>query len=305
MPDEQPREVKTILVAIGPTPESAGAAPAALRLAGALGASVHAALVIEPVSGHAERAVPGLSEAHERQAREDAEAAARAPGLRGAALHVARGSPAVEVLRIAKQVGADLIAVGRYGKAGRKDGAIGSIAERIVRNATVSVLAAPPDASGEFRRIGVATDFSEGSDLALRRASGLCRSLGASELVLLHAFEVPVRHHMIASHAETVRRLRAVSEQLATEQAARVLGPGLKARVRCDEGDEAEVVARLAGEERLDLLIIGAYSRTLPAAALLGRTGERIVRQVQCPVWAEKSAVLAQGFLDAARELLR
>jgi nucleotide-binding universal stress UspA family protein len=180
------------------------------------------------------------------------------------------------------------------------------VAHRVLEQSPVSVLIVPPGFGGEVGRGGVATDFSEGSDLAMARAGALCRSLRIAELAVLHAFRIPPGHHMISSWGDAIKRLTAVSEQLSAEQAARVLGAagGVRARALCGEGDEAETVARMAGEEKLGLLVIATHSRTLAATALLGRTGERIAGRAECPVWAEKSPALVQGLLDAMRQRL-
>jgi nucleotide-binding universal stress UspA family protein len=305
MAEGTPRDVKTILVATGLTIESVGGVHAARVLAKALGASLHAVFAYGPVSEQAEKAVPGLSAAHDRQVSDELQKFAAAHGLEGAPLHAVRGSPSREVVRLAKEVGADLIVVGRYGKGGLKVGALGTAADRIVRESPVSVLVVPPEFRGEYTRIGAATDFSEGSDLALRRAWGLCRSPGAAELAVLHAFEVPPGHHMISSYEDAVKRLTGVFGQLATEQVERVLGKGARTRVLCREGDTAKGVAAMASEARLDLLVIGAYSRSMAASALLGYTSERIIRNAPCSVWAEKSPALVQGVIGALREWVR
>lgn len=308
MSDEQPREIRIILAAIGRTIESVGAVRGAQALAGAMNAPLHAVHAFEPVGEHAERAVPGLAGAHDAQVRAEVEAFAAGHGLGAPTLHVERGSPASRVLRVAHRIGADVIVAGRYGKGGLKVGRLGSVADRIVRDSPVSVLVVPPESDGRVRRIGVATDFSEGSDLALRRAAALCAALGVPELAVLHCFEVPPGHHMIASWEDACRRLNAVGEQLASEQVARVLGPGaggVRTRIKVAEGAPAVGVPQLAAEEKLDLLVVGAYARTRAATALLGHTSERIIRHAGCAVWAEKSPALVQGVLDAMRELLR
>lgn len=302
---DRPRDIKTILVATGLTIESVGGVLVARGLAHSLGASLHAAFAFEPVNEHAERAVPGLIEAHDRQAREEFAKFAASNGLGSATAHVRRGPPAQEVLRVAHEVGADLIVVGRYGKGGLKIGRLGSIADRILRHAPVSVLVVPPEFRGEFRRLGVATDFSEGSDLALRRAAGLAGKLGIDEVSLLHTFEVPPGHHMIASWEDTCSRLRAVCEQLAQEQARRVLDGGLRTRVLVAEGAPAVGVPQLAKETGLDLVVLSTHSRTRAASALLGHSSERIIRHAACSIWAEKSPGLMQNVLAALRELFR
>lgn len=303
---DRPREIKTILVATGLTIESVGGVLVAQDLARRLGASLHAVFAFEPVNEHVERAVPGLIDAHDRQAREEFEKFAASNGLGWATAHVRRGTPAEEVLRVAHQVGADLIVVGRYGKGGLKVGRLGSVADRILRYAPVSVLVVTPEFRGEFRRLGVATDFSDGSDLALRRAAWLAAKLGIDEVTLLHLFEVPPGHHMIASWEDTCRRLQAVFEQLADDQARRVLGEGPpRVRARVAEGSPHTGVPRLAHEDGLDLVVLSTHSRTRAASALLGHTSERIIRHASCSIWAEKSPGLMQNVLAALRELFR
>lgn len=55
-------------------------------------------------------------------------------------LHVAVGVPFVEIVRHARECGADLIVMGSHGRTGIEHLMIGSVAERVVRKASCSVL---------------------------------------------------------------------------------------------------------------------------------------------------------------------
>ena len=55
-------------------------------------------------------------------------------------LHVAVGVPFVEIVRHARECGADLIVMGSHGRTGIDHLLIGSVAERVVRKAPCSVL---------------------------------------------------------------------------------------------------------------------------------------------------------------------
>ncbi len=55
-------------------------------------------------------------------------------------LHVATGVPFVEIVRTARETGADLIVMGSHGRTGLEHLLIGSVAERVVRKAPCSVL---------------------------------------------------------------------------------------------------------------------------------------------------------------------
>ena len=59
-------------------------------------------------------------------------------------VHVTHGDPAGEILALAEDVQADLILVGTHGRHGLKRLLMGSVAERVVRNATCPVLVMRP-----------------------------------------------------------------------------------------------------------------------------------------------------------------
>jgi nucleotide-binding universal stress UspA family protein len=62
------------------------------------------------------------------------------PVLERTTLHVAVGIPFVEIVRHARENEADLIVMGSHGRTGIEHLMIGSVAERVVRKATCSVL---------------------------------------------------------------------------------------------------------------------------------------------------------------------
>lgn len=313
---EQPREIKQVVAATGLTMESVGGVLTGRWLAGVLGAEYHVVHVIQPLSEMQERAIPGLSALHDKQAKEELEAFVESHGLRNAIrLHVARGFPVAEVLRALHEIGGDLLVVGRYGKGGLKIGQLGSVADQLVRKSPVSVLVVQPEFRGEFRRIGVATDLSAASALAVRRAVDLAVRLHLPSVTVLHAYEVPSGYHLVTSWEQACRRMETVAEEAAREMTDRILGEarsrqggGAKlptVKVRLAEGPAARRVPQMAEEERLDVLVIGTHGRTSAALALLGRTSEKIIRNATCSVWAEKSPMIFQNFLAAMRELIR
>lgn len=59
-------------------------------------------------------------------------------------VHARIGKPAVEILALASEVGADLIFIGSHGKTGVERFLLGSVSERVVREAKCPVLVARP-----------------------------------------------------------------------------------------------------------------------------------------------------------------
>jgi nucleotide-binding universal stress UspA family protein len=53
---------------------------------------------------------------------------------------VLAGGPHVEIVRLAHQINADLIVIGAHGTTDRKPALMGSVAEKVVRDAPCSVL---------------------------------------------------------------------------------------------------------------------------------------------------------------------
>lgn len=58
--------------------------------------------------------------------------------------HVVRGKPAAQILRVAEKVGAETIVMGTHGRSGLAHFVIGSVAERVVRNAHCPVVCVKP-----------------------------------------------------------------------------------------------------------------------------------------------------------------
>ena len=312
MSTDMPRPIERILVATGLTPESVGGVLIAHWLADKLDAKLHAVHVIEPISAAAEKAVPGLAEAHEKNAREELAVFARSHGLGSdVALDVVRGTPAQEIVNLRHDLGSDLLVIGRYGKGGLKRGRVGSIADRLVRKFPVSVVVVPPEFRGQYNTLAVASNFDEESDIGLRRAFELARTLGIDEILLLHSYLVPAGYNAVCSWADACRRIEAVSHEHAQETIERVKADyppdvsGPAVRVVIGEGPVSTKLAEMAAAEGVDLLVVSTHGRSGPAFMLLGQTTERILNHATCSVWAEKSPALEQGILAVMREILK
>ncbi|MEW5424839.1 universal stress protein [Amorphus sp. 3PC139-8] len=128
-----------------------------------------------------------------------------------------------------------------------------------------------------MQTIMVATDFSERSERALRRAILLARQFGAS-ITLVHVVDDDQPRRIVESEFEAASRL--LDELSGT--LADVDG------VRCD--GQLIVAAPFVGIDQAtrdrapDLLVIGSHRRQVLRDIFIGTTAERTIRSVSCPV---------------------
>ena len=175
---------------------------------------------------------------------------------------VVMGEPAREIEKAAGRLGADLIVVGTHGLSGAGKWFFGSTTERVLRHATVAILAVPPSrrrgrASGPWpgKTALAAIDLGAEASSDAGRAAAVARGLHAR---LLLAYVVPPDPVPLWLSA----RLRvSQKEQLANARAAlaRVaagLGTDLKVDVRVQLGDPADEIAALAAAARAGLIIV-------------------------------------------------
>lgn len=295
--------LRRLLVAFLPIPECAGAARAARLLADLTGAEVHVLHVLDPADASPD--TREQLEAHEQFMRRELDTFADSHGLaRAAGLAAVRGRAHEEILATARRLDADVIVLGRFGLGGVRDGAIGAVADAVLRAAPVPVLLARPEFEGPIRRIGVASALGADSEPTLRRAAGLASIAGCSEVLVLHAWSLPAGFHAAMSEEEAQEDVaRSVRESF--DRLVDALGPmPVAMRLEARQGPTPETVAALARDHALDLLVVGTHPRSALAGLVLGHAAEEVLREVGCSVWAEKSSELRKGLLEAIGDLI-
>ncbi|MBW8445301.1 MAG: universal stress protein [Arenimonas sp.] len=128
-----------------------------------------------------------------------------------------------------------------------------------------------------MKHIMVATDFSERSDRALRRATLLARQTGASITLVTAVDEDKPRRLVDEEKREAEALLREMSATVRN-----VDGVPCEARVVLAEPSQA--IVQTASESRPDLLVIGPHRRQLFRDIFVGTTAERTIRNAPCPV---------------------
>jgi nucleotide-binding universal stress UspA family protein len=219
--------------------------------------------------------------------------ATHAPGRPIDVVYLVRdGVASDEILDTAREVRADLIALGTHGRTGLRRLLAGSVAEDVLRRAPCPVLVlrsgdeAPPVAR-EVRTVLHATDGSEESRGALRVARELARDHGA-RLVLLHVGLPVDATPGVIPYPDEFKEESAMLDGLR----AQLEGPDLKGTVEVEvrRGDVPKEILRAAADASCDLIVVGTHGRTGLRRLLMGSVAEAVLRAADRPVLAVRVA---------------
>ena len=203
-------------------------------------------------------------------------------------LVVEQGNAADTILSVAARLRADGIVMGRHGRRGYDRMMLGSVAERVMRNAPCPVLVVnqPPDKSSaasdevgqEYRlhRILFCTDFSENSERALNYAISATTEYDA-ELTLLHVLE--------EKPAKSDQAIAAATQQLEQLIPAE-LRKTLHTRFAVRLGKPYEQIIQFAKEAHPDIVAMGVRGRGSLNLVVFGSTTYLVIQLGPCPVFA-------------------
>jgi nucleotide-binding universal stress UspA family protein len=202
--------------------------------------------------------------------------------------HIAHGKPFVEIISGARDMGAQLIVLGRHGQRPFRDLLIGSTAERVIRKSATPVLVVSSQVAGSYRRPLIAVDGSDTSRRAFELALGVAGTVPSIDVV--HAYGAPYEDPMRRSGISE-KDLRAYG--LETGNAARAMVEAFLAAYMAEgrsfilalrRGDPRRVILRVAAQRRSDLLALGTHGRSGLAHMLIGSVAEAVIRAATCDV---------------------
>lgn len=206
---------------------------------------------------------------------------------------LAEGDPVATIVRQAAAWPADLIVMGTHGRSGFEGLLLGSVAEKVLRQAPCPVLTVPrrvvsPTHALTFGRILCAVDCSPASLRALEYAASLSAAEGPGVSVL-HVVELfaeggGMRDEFVLDTPD----FRAALKRAARERLKAAIPDAVRARCPITEtvamGNAYKEILRVAAEEHCDLIVLGVQGRTAADLLLFGSTTQHVVRQAACPV---------------------
>lgn len=176
---------------------------------------------------------------------------------------------------------ADLIVMGAHRRQALRDMFVGTTIERVTRSAGRAVLMANAEPAGRWRKVFIATDLSETSGHAARKAHDLGLLTGA-EVTFVHGYAPPARQEEAPHDGSGPDSLHRALEMFLQRLG---LG-GLNHGTRLIEGVGADAIAGLVEQAGPDLLVIGTRGLSGIQRLVLGSVAQQLMDRVEIDVLA-------------------
>ena len=200
-------------------------------------------------------------------------------------LHCDAAPPVRLVLGQADEHDADLVVIGATGEGAVAQRLFGSTAQAIVRHARRDLLVVRGSSEHRYRRLLVASDFSDDATRAAHRARQLAP---AAELAVFTALEQPrVRVAWFAGLDDATRAANLAKARDAAAARLRQLAGELgdsDAGMYVRDGVASHELPGVLAESGAELLAVGAHGKTRLEAGLLGSTSLHAVAESACDV---------------------
>lgn len=296
----------TVLCALDFGRDSEAAAIRAADLAERSRAKLHL-VHVDPVPRTSITSAPGgpLNQAFAHRLAVAVDTALGAPGafdVLGPTVHVVHGQAASDaVVRLADEVGADLLVVGTHAVRGLSRAFAGSTAAETIRRSAVPVLVVPEAcdrAPGPSGPVLAAVDFSELSAPTLAHSAALATSYGAA-VQLVHVLDGPADAPLDFGGLLTLGDIQegpGDDARARTGRALRQLASGSEIdaeAVHVATGYAGVAIVRLAEERQAGAIVLGTHGRTGWDRVRPGSVAEWVLRHAPCPVLVIPASLVA------------
>lgn len=201
------------------------------------------------------------------------------------------GNAVREILHAAQDWGADVIVLGTHGRGGFERLVLGSVTEKVLRQASSAVLTVPQGLIGRdpgtlrWQRILCPHDGSQASKAGVDYAASLAERSGAQLTLLSVAESIPYGGDFTSPDYSAFRaeRLQHAADALNT-----ALPPEVRRRCTVIErvvyGKPSQQILEVAKQDAPDLLVMGLQGRGALDLLMFGSTTNHVVRYAECPV---------------------
>lgn len=208
------------------------------------------------------------------------------PELTVAALPCREGGVAHTITEFAAEVGADAVMLATHGWSGADWWSTGSVAQRVIRSAGIPVFAVRPTGSrhprpGPLKRVLVPLDGSPLAERALAPAEHLAKAG-----IEVHLLRVDDREgSQRAGDTMTTPELAASGLAGYLNGLASALGKsGAEATATVRRGQPGQLIADMARDEAMDLVVMCSHGRSGPGRGALGGVTDHVLHACHVPL---------------------
>ncbi len=286
--------LRSIVVPLDGSPLSARAIPVAAALARQHESRIHLVQVLPATTPAAVVGLPPTDAATDLENRRTTERSLARTSRRthkatrlDVVPHLRIGDTVDEIDSAVRELGAELIVMTTHGRGGIARAWMGSVAESVLRHATVPVLVlrqrldltAAVERGVPFARVVVAVDGTPESEDVIGDVSRLLPE-APLEIVLVHAVNPSPAVALEQGSLDTVQRLYLEPLAAKYRDARRTV------RTQCvNANNVARAIVEAAEAEQADLIAIRTGARRGFARWVVGSVADKIVRLAQVPVY--------------------
>lgn len=213
---------------------------------------------------------------------------------------VISGDPLTVMLQASKEQKVDLIIVGRKSVG---EGS-GKVSRALTRRALCSVLSVPFNAKPELKRVVLPIDYSEFSKMAVEKAIAFAQVRPDIEILCLNIYTLPQGYLSSGKSEEEFAKIMQKNSEKRYKHFMKQFdleGVNIKPHFQLDTNNFfAKIIFNIALVNDADLIIIGSRGRTTMAAAFLGSTTEKLLKQnISIPTMILKKRRNNLGFFEA------
>jgi nucleotide-binding universal stress UspA family protein len=202
------------------------------------------------------------------------------------------GDAGAEILQAAQAQHVDMIVMATHGRSGFMRWILGSVAERVISQATVPTFLVRDEHTAPAKllsRIMVPLDGSEFAEQALTTATELAKRM-KSELFLLNAFDVVEKVDAglyMETQEEMDDAIQAWREYMGgylANKTAELRAQGIVTQTRMVLEDAATAIEDVAAMESVGLIVMSTHGRSGLQRWLYGSVANKVLRNVTCPL---------------------
>jgi nucleotide-binding universal stress UspA family protein len=198
------------------------------------------------------------------------------------------------VLSYAREIGADLIVVGRSSHHTLPNFTAGNLGVRLAGMGEYAVAVVPEGRGGRILNVAVPVDFSENARAAVRSARDLSKLYGA-RLSLVYVVErkvIPVFQDTGLFAIEVLEpdpEISSRAREALVQFFGNTTGPDVDVHFEVRDGDADSQLLDFATAAGVDLMVMPPFGHERSRRTGLGRTTERMLRRAPCPVLVHTS----------------